>query len=362
MSREPQGDIFRPVIAITLLGGLIALSIWVLRPFLPALVWAVMITVATWPIMLRVQRRLWGRRSLAVVVMTLALLLVFVVPLTLAIGTIVSHVSDIVEWGKSIEGSLEGPPPAWVRDVPWVGERLSTRWAQLAADGELRGRLSPYVTELVTWFVRQVGSFGAITMQFLLTVAIAAVLFAKGEVARDGIVAFGKRVSGIHGEASVRLAGQAIRGVAMGVVLTALVQSLFGGIGLVVAGVPFAAVATAIMFLLAVAQIGAVPVLIVAVIWLFVKDEKAWGTALAVWTVIVGTMDNVIRPFLIKRGADLPLLLIFAGVVGGLLAFGLVGLFVGPMVLAVTWKLCSAWVQSGSSAEAMPTRSTLGLM
>jgi predicted PurR-regulated permease PerM len=144
----------------------------------------------------------------------------------------------------------------------------------------------------------------------------------------------------------VVLSGQAIRGVALGVVVTALVQAVVGGIGLAIAHVPFAAVLTAVMFLLAVAQIGAVPVLVVPIFWLYWSGSPGWGTFLVVVAVIAGTLDNVLRPFLIKKGADLPLLLIFIGVIGGLIAFGLIGIFVGPLVLAVTYTLLNAWVAS----------------
>jgi predicted PurR-regulated permease PerM len=142
--------------------------------------------------------------------------------------------------------------------------------------------------------------------------------------------------------------------VALGVVVTALVQSVVGGIGLAVARVPFAAVLTAVMFLLAVAQIGAAPVMVVAVVWLYWTGAAGWGTFLLVITVIVGTLDNFLRPILIKKGADLPLLLIFTGVIGGLIGFGLIGIFVGPMVLAVTFTLLRAWIEEGESGRHGP--------
>jgi predicted PurR-regulated permease PerM len=362
VSSGEERDPFRPVLAVALFGTLLGLSLWVLRPFVPAFIWATMIVVATWPLMLAAQRRLGGRRLPAVLVMTLSLLLVFVIPLSLAIGTIVSNAGVITEWAKSLESGAAGPAPAWVAGMPLVGDRAVGLWDRYIADGEVRSRLAPYMRGFVTWFLTQVGSFGAVTLQFLLTVVFAAVLYARGEAARRGTLAFARRVSPKQGEASVQLAGQAIRGVAMGVVVTAVVQSLAGGLGLFVAGVPLAGMLTAAMVLLAVAQIGAVPVLACAVIWLYARDDNAWGTALLVWTVIVGTMDNVLRPILIRRGADLPLLLIFTGVVGGLVAFGLVGLFIGPMVLAVTWKLCIAWVRDGGeAAEALQELGALGV-
>jgi predicted PurR-regulated permease PerM len=352
MNDAARHDIPRTVLTLSLLGGLILLSLWLIRPFLPAIVWAAMITVATWPIMLGLQRQLGGQRWAAVTVMTIALLLVFVVPLSLAIGTIVTHVEDITGWAKSLETQELGPPPEWLHKVPLAGDRLDQGWRDLAADGNLRGRISPYMGDLVKWFAAQMGGLGAIVGQFLLTVIIAAILFAQGEAAARGLLLFAHRLGDDRGEDSVRLAGQAIRGVALGVVVTALIQSVLGGIGLAVVGMPFVGVLTAVMFMLAVAQIGVIPVLTCAVIYEYMHAGSVWGTALLVWSVFVGLIDNFIRPVLIKRGADLPLLLIFAGVVGGLISFGLVGIFIGPVVLAVTWTLVSAWVQGKPDEDA----------
>jgi predicted PurR-regulated permease PerM len=127
-------------------------------------------------------------------------------------------------------------------------------------------------------------------------------------------------------------------------VVTALAQSALGGVGLLVAGVPAVGLLTALMFMLCIAQIGPVLVLVPVVVWLYWSDQNLWGTVLLVWTILVGAMDNFVRPVLIRRGADLPLLLIFAGVIGGLIAFGVIGLFIGPVVLAVTYTLLGDWV------------------
>jgi len=349
MTSEPRTDVFRTVLLVALIGGLVVTSLWVLRPFLPALVWATTIVVATWPVMLAVQRRL-GKRWLAVAVMTLALVIVFVVPLLAAIGTIVHHKDDIGAWVESLKTGRYDEPPTWVAGIPLVGETLDEAWRSLAAEGGVGHRIAPEMGTAVRWLIAQLGTAGTVLVQILLTIAITGVLYFNGESAARAILDFARRAGGQRGEDAVRLAGKSIRGVAMGVVVTALVQSILGGIGLVIAGVPLAPLLTAIMFLAAVAQIGAVPVLACAVIWLYVKDSNGWATALLVWTGIVGTLDNVLRPVLIKRGANLPLLLIFAGVVGGLMAFGLVGIFIGPIVLAVTWTLCTAWVAAGKSA------------
>ncbi|HEY7677295.1 MAG TPA: AI-2E family transporter, partial [Candidatus Methylomirabilis sp.] len=256
---------------------------------------------------------------------------------------------------KALAAFTVPAPPDWVGRLPVAGPRAAAQWRQIAAapKEELAARLSPYASTLVGWFVGQVGSLGMMLVEFLLTVAIAGILFSKGEAAADGVLAFARRLVGSHGENVVRLAGQAIRAVALGVVVTAMAQAALGGIGLAVAGVPFAMILSTVMFLLAVAQVGAVPVLVGATIWLYWTGASVWGTVLLVWTVVVGSLDNVVRPMLIKQGADLPLLLIFAGVIGGLMAFGIIGLFIGPALLAVGYTLLAAWVQ-GNGAQGAP--------
>jgi len=158
-------------------------------------------------------------------------------------------------------------------------------------------------------------------------------------------VAFGRRLAGDNGERVVLLAGASIRAVALGVVGTALVQTVLAGIGLAAAGIPLAGFLTALVLLFCIAQVGPMVVLVPAVIWLFWNERTGWGIALLVWSLVVGTLDNVLRPYLIRKGANLPLLLIFAGVIGGLIAFGVIGLFVGPVVLAIVYMLLQQWLQ-----------------
>jgi predicted PurR-regulated permease PerM len=211
----------------------------------------------------------------------------------------------------------------------------------------LAARVSPYVVNIARWLIAQAGSLLTLFVQLLLTVAFSAVLYANGETAAAWMLAFARRLAGDEGERAARLSGQAIRAIALGIVVTALVQAVVGGIGLAVTGVPRPVLLTAAMFLLGVAQVGAVPVLIGGIVWLFWQEQPLWGTVLIVWSVVTGSLDNFLRPILIKKGADLPLLLVFAGVMGGLLAFGIIGLFVGPVVLAVSYTLITAWVAEG---------------
>ncbi|HSC93773.1 MAG TPA: AI-2E family transporter YdiK [Burkholderiales bacterium] len=342
----PSRDLTRITLAVIVIGLMIVACLWILQPFLAATIWATMIVVATWPMMLGVQARLGGRRWAAVSVMTFAMLLVLVVPIVLAVATIVDHADQMVAWAKAVAAAGIPSPPGWVEQVPIVGEKVAREWQALAAtpSEDLVARATPYARRAVQWFASQAGSFGLMLLQFLLIVVITAILYSTGEMAARGVRRFVRRLADDRGESSVVLAGQAIRAVALGVVVTAVVQSTLAGIGLAVAGVPYAAVLTAIAFILCIAQLGPTLVLAPAVGWLYWTGDPVWGTVLLVWTILVGSMDNFLRPFLIKRGADLPLLLIFVGVIGGLISMGIIGLFVGPTVLAVTYRLLESWI------------------
>jgi predicted PurR-regulated permease PerM len=349
MIQPARNDITRTTLAVLFIGALIVAAFWVLRPFLAPAIWAAMIVVTTWPMLRWFEARLGGRRTLAAAVMTLLLLLLLVLPLMAAIGTIVGHADQIIDKAKALMAYELPPPPPWLGDLPMVGERLKLTWEQAVASGAkgLIAQLAPYLDDIARWFVSQAGSAGFVFVQFLLTALLAAVMYAGGETAVAGLRRFANRLAGAQGDKALTLAGQAIRGVALGVGVTAVVQAVLGGIGLAIAGVPFVALLTAVMLLLGIAQIGCGPVLLAATAWLFWRGETGWGSFALVWSVAVMTMDNVLRPLLIKRGADLPLLLIFAGVVGGLLSFGLVGLFVGPVVLAVAYTLLDDWTRGG---------------
>lgn len=349
MSTIKEGQLARNTLAVLFMGLMIGSSLWVLRPFLAPTIWAAMVVIATWPLMLVLQRRLWGQRWLAVAVMLLAMLLLFVVPLSLAAATLVANADRIVDWAKALAAFRLGEPPVWLLGLPMIGAALANAWRELAAAGadDVLAQLQPYAGEATRWFVNEAGSVGRLVLQFLLTLLLAGVMYAWGEQAAGVARRFGRRLGGVSGEQVVELAGKAIRGVAIGVGGTAVLQTALGGFGLWAAGVPFAGVLTALMFMLCIAQIGAIPVLLPAAIWLFWGGATGWGIFLVIWALFVGTIDNVVRPLLIRVGADLPLLLIFVGVIGGLFAFGIVGIFVGPVVLAVAWTLLQAWLDEG---------------
>jgi predicted PurR-regulated permease PerM len=348
-------DLARTLLGVLVIGALVVAAFWIVRPFLAAAIWATTIAVVTWPMLLRMQARLWRRRSLAILVMILILLLLFVIPFLLAAGTIVANAGEIAERARSIASFRSPLAPDWMASLPFFGARLADFWRDAAASG-LDGawtRLAPYVGSLTAWFVARAGNLGYLAVQFLLTLVLTAFMYAHGEQASSAMLRLGYRLGGSSGEDLVHLAARAIRGIALGVGLTAAIQSVLGGVGLAITGVPFAGLLTAVLFMLCVAQIGMLVVLVPAVIWVYWSQGPAWGTFLLVWSLAASFLDTFLRPMLVRRSADLPFLLIFVGVIGGLVAFGLIGIFVGPVILAVAYTLLLTWLDE-PSAKAKP--------
>ena len=353
-------DLARTTLQLLALAALIGTSLWIVRPFLVALIWAAPVAIANaaapavcaivvWR-QTRPRRRADDRRVAA----------------DSGAATVLRNYDDHGERRADhgmveIAGHADSVPAArpGLRRCRWLARDSRSELAETAAAGpdEITAHLAPFARTVTLWFLSHVGNLGLLLVQFLLTTMIAAILYANGETAARGTLTFANRLAGPEGEKAMHLAAQAIRGVALGVVVTAIVQSILAGAGLAIAGVPFAAFLTAVMFILSVAQIGPGAVLIAAVIFVYSRSGALWGTGLLVWAIFCVSFDNVVRPMLIKRGADLPLLLIFAGVIGGLIAFGVIGLFIGPVVLAVAYTLFIDWV---SENEGVPRNKPAG--
>jgi predicted PurR-regulated permease PerM len=353
MQTQLKTDLTRTVLVVLIIGVLISGSLWTLMPFLSALMWATTIVVATWPQLLAVQRRLGGHRTAATAFMTLLILAVLIVPFVTALGVLLDAAVKSSDFVMSVASDGLPPPPAWLTGIPWLGSRLAMKWQELAAGGPeaVAEGLRPFAGAAASWALAVTGGFGLVAIHFALTVVLAAILYMNGEQAARGVLMFARRIGQDRGEHTMRLAGQALRGVALGVVVTALVQSLISGIGMWLADVPQAGLLLALIFVLCIAQLGPLPVLIPAVAWLFWSGNVFWGAVLVVFAVIVAVADNVLKPILIRRGVDLPMLLIIAGVIGGLIGFGIVGLFIGPVLLAVTYTLLVSWIDEDESAK-----------
>jgi predicted PurR-regulated permease PerM len=360
MADDPRAplDVTHATLSVAFLAFLAAATFWVLSPFLTSLLWATVISVAIWPVMMRLEAALGARRGLTVAIVTAATLLMVFVPVTLALMTIVRNAQNVTTELGYLESIVLPAAPPWLARIPFGGERLAAEWSRFAAlDPQQRlAELTPYVQTALQWFVVKAGSVGMMLLQFLVTAIISAIVLARGESVRDGLLQFAARLAGQQGREAALMAARAIRGVVLGVVVTALLQAAIGGVGLFIAGLPAAALLTAVMLFLCLAQLGPMLVLVPAVVWLYWSGSTGAGTTLLVITAITAGLDNVVRPWLIKRGANLPLVLIFAGVIGGLLAFGIIGLFIGPVVLTVAYTLLVAWVKEDLPARAAYTR------
>ena len=357
IERPPAYDLPRITLGVLAIGVMTAASVWVMRPFVPAVVWATMIVIATWPILLAVQARLGGRRGWAVAVMVVALTALLVVPIWLGISTIAENSDRMGQFIHSLATEGLPPPPGWLERVPVVGPKAVEQWSEFSGRPEsLVARIQPHMKEVASWVADKAGGLGSTLVQFALTVLVAGILYASGESAARGVLRFLRRLAGERGENAGRLAGKAVRAVALGIVVTAVAQTLIAGAGLALAGVPHAGLLTAVVFVLCIAQLGPLLVAAPATIWLYTSGSVGRGTLLLVFSVVAVTLDNVLRPVLIKKGADLPLLLILAGVIGGVLSFGIVGLFIGPVLLAVTWTLLASWIDDLDRAPVDPAQ------
>jgi predicted PurR-regulated permease PerM len=341
---------------VLIIVGLIFASFWIVRPFLTAFVWASMIVISTWRLLLGLQGRLWGRRGLAATILTGVLALVLIIPLGLLVVGLVENMDRIVTSLQSVRQLTVPPPPDWLDRTPLLGPKLSAAWQHVAAEGvgSLSAQIQPYAGQFLQWFALQLGTIGAMILQFLLTIIISAILYMKGETVGRGLCRFSYRVAGESGEKAALLAASSIRAVAMGVVGTAIVQTTLAGITLAIAGVPGILLLTALVFVFCVAQLGPGFVMLPVAGWKFYMGDAFWGIILLILALVVGTVDNLLRPILIKKGSNLPLFLIFSGVIGGLIVLGIVGIFVGPVILAVSYTLLKDWINERAEPAAEP--------
>lgn len=333
---------------------MIIACLWVVQPFILGFAWASMVVIATWPLMIRLQHLLWGRRSLAVIAMTILLLLLFIIPIALLVSSLIDNSAPVIAWAT--QRHLVFPDFVWLREIPYVGNKTYSSYHKMVDGGgtAILNQLQPYIGRTTGFFVAQAGHFGRFMIHLAVMLLFSVLLYWRGEQVGHGIRHFAYRMGGPRGDAAVLLAGQAIRAVALGVVVTALVQGVLGGIGLAISGIPYATLLTVLMILTCLVQLGPLVVLVPAIIWLYWSGDTTWGTILLVWSCVVGTLDSVLRPMLIRLGADLPMILILSGVIGGLIAFGMIGLFIGPVVLAVSYRLVSVWMHEAPAPDDDP--------
>lgn len=331
-------------IRLFLIGLLIYAAFVIIAPFAAILLWSVVLAVAFFPVFERFSALLGGRPVIAAALMTLAGLLLIIGPVTwLGVGMI-DPVKSLIAGIDSGDIAIP-PPPQTIKDWPLVGERAHAFW--LLASVNLRSALTqilPQLKPVGEYLLDMARSAGAGTLKFLVSVILAGFLLAAGAQLLLGIRALARRIDPSGGEKFVDLAGATINAVSRGVMGLSLAQAAIGGVGMTLAGVPGASLLTLAILVLGIVQIG--PLIIVApvIFWAWTTLDHGPALALTLCMAVVNYMDNFLKPFLLAHGLSTPMPVIFLGVVGGVLAHGLAGLFIGPVVLAVVWELMKAWI------------------
>jgi predicted PurR-regulated permease PerM len=342
---ETGEDVIRLVIRIGLLAFLIYWSFVLVRPFIPILVWSAVLTVALYPFYTWLSRHLGDRPRTAAILITLVNLSIVIGPVAwLGVGLIESLRNMSEQLGA---GNLSIPlPPPGIKTWPLVGERIDEIWNQASTNLKAAFKdLAPHLKPLAGTVLALAGSASVGTLKFVVSVLLAGFLFPSGlrlVAASREILA---RVVPQQSEEFVALAGATIRTISQGVIGIAIVQSLFIGIGLKLVGVPSAAVLAFAVLVLGILQIGSTIVLLPVIIWIWTTKDFAIALPATIYLVVVGIADNAVKPILMGRGLTTPMPVILIGLLGGTLAHGIVGLFVGPIILAVAWELMMAWIR-----------------
>ncbi|WP_232037535.1 AI-2E family transporter YdiK [Candidatus Erwinia haradaeae] len=321
------------------------MCLWILKPFIISFTWGSMIVITTWPLFLKIQRVLWKKRLLAVLVMALTLILVFIIPIILLINSVIKNSSLLMIWLNTRH--FESPQLYWLNTIPIIGQKFYLYYHDLvdASGKTLLAQLQPYAGRTTSFVLSQAKHLGRFMIHLGLMLTSSVCLYWYGDKIGENIQCFAVTVSPKYGQSVLVLGIQAIRAVSCAIVITGCAQGLLGGIGLSISGVPFATILTVVMIFSCLVQLGSLIVLIPAIIWLYWTGDNTGGTVLLIWSVLLSALETVMRSFLIKKGIDLPIILILVGIIGGLLSFGMIGLFIGPVVLSVSYRFILSWIK-----------------
>ena len=325
---------------------LAASCLFILRPFLSALGWAVIVCYSTWPIYLWIERRVGGYRKIAAALATALVTLLVMTPFTLVIAALAENAHAFV--AASTSAAQNGLPalPPWIAKIPIIGKSLSDYWAGLAHNSPaLFNELKALIRPAADFAVNSGTRVGAGLFELSLAIFIVFFAYLHG----GSLAASGRKLvshyTGPRGHRVLTVAGKTLKGVVYGLIGTALAQAALAAIGFFIAGIPQALLLSVLTFFLSFAPIGPPLVWISVAVWLFTKGEVGWGIFIFLWgLLLISSVDNIIRPYLVGRTANLPILLSLFGFIGGVLAFGVIGIFIGPMVLAVGYSVVKDWI------------------
>lgn len=343
-------------IAATLLAALAIGCVLVLRPFFAAILWGAILVYATWPVFTWIQRRLRIGRSAAALLMILAAFLVMVAPLALVVSDFADDVRDLLRNLRVVMSMNLPDPPEWVVQLPMVGPRVDEQWRKLSLEEqELQTLAAPYLEALGRWGWGKGVNIGIGLAQGTLELVLA--LFVAFFFYRDGARLAGRiegglmRLAGQRGQRLLHVAGNTVQAVVYGIVGTALVQAALMLVGLTIAGVPNAMLLAFLTGITSPLPVGPPIFWIGAAIWLYATAGLGWCLFMLAWGAgLVSMADNVVRPLLISRGGTTPIVLTLLGILGGVFAFGFLGLFLGPTLLALGYSLLQEWTSPEPAA------------
>lgn len=324
----------------------------VLRPFLSAILWALILSFSTWPIYTRMLARIGNRQTLAASIMTLGVALVLVAPLAFLGATLADHVAGVIEVVRVLLDQGLPDAPAWLGDIPFFGHDLLAQWQSLAgSEADFQAAAMPYVSQARAWALRSGANLGQGVIELTLSVLICFFFYRDGRDAAAQLHSGVRRVAGDRAQHLIDVAGSTIKGVVYGIMGTAFAQGLLAAIGFWIAGVPGALLLGVVTFVLSLVPMGPPLVWVPAALWLFYTGDTGWAIFMALYGFfVISSIDNIIKPWLISRENRLPILLVFLGVIGGVLAFGFVGIFIGPTLLAVGFTLLTQWLAPRAKA------------
>ena len=360
MADAPIGRVGRSNIELWIGGTAVVvlalLCLLVLRPFISAALWAVILCFTTWPLFLSLEEMLGGRRTLSALIATLFLAAVIVVPVAILGATLADNVSALVSASQKL--IREGPPspPDWIASIPLIGSHIADYWNYLNQGSTVRlqelARLLPAAKVIALWGGSALAEG---IFQITLSLIIAFFFYRDGHAAAAQLQLSLRRIAGERGDRLLDLAGATIRAVVYGILGTSLLQGVVAAIGFGIAGVPGAVSLGFVTFLLSLVPGGPPIVAAPAAFWLYRQGSLPWAIFVMAWGLMVGMLDNIVKPLLISRGGSTPMILVMLGVLGGALAFGVIGMFLGPTLVALGYSLFEQWAVNAAKNQSTGT-------
>jgi len=330
------------------IGILLAIMVWcfeIMSPFLHPIIWGVIIAAAAYESFLRLSKKMGHRPILAAILTTLIFLAVTIVPVVLLTESMATGAEVLADDAK--RGTLKiPPPPESVAGWPLIGEKLHGIWHKASVDiTVVLKQFAPQLKDMGSWLLSAAAGAGYGLLQFALSILIAGLLLANADTALLAINALATRVAGRDGIKFVEIAAKTVRGVTRGVLGVAVIQGILAGLGFLVVGIPGAGLWAFVAMVLAVIQIGILPVTLPAIIYVFATAEPLTAILFLIWSIVISTIDNVLKPLLMGKGAAVPIPIIFIGAIGGFIATGILGLFTGAIILSIGYTLYKTWVE-----------------